>query len=208
MSINKSKIVCSILFAALLSACATPAKVEEPAAEKKALEISLAGANSAQKAGQTDQALILLKGATNQFPADKTPWLRIAQIKFDNANYGEAIINALEALQRDPTDKVANSIVTVSGLRLSTKALSNLRSQNALSGTLKSEAQDLTKLLRENLGETVLVPLPSKPVARAPARTRAARAASVRAAKSAVATPKVESEENNSGQANPFGGLK
>jgi hypothetical protein len=40
----------------------------------------------------------------------------MAQIKFDRASYGEAIMNALEALQRDPTDKLGNSIVAVSGL--------------------------------------------------------------------------------------------
>ncbi|MFX6250426.1 hypothetical protein ABTF88_20855, partial [Acinetobacter baumannii] len=75
------------------------------------------------------------------------------------------IVNAQEALKRDPADKVANSIVTVSGLRLATKSLGDLRSQNALNGSVKTEAQDLTKILRESLGENTLVPAPAKPVA-------------------------------------------
>jgi hypothetical protein len=46
------------------------------------------------------------------------------------------------SLQRDPNDKLGNSIVAVSGLRLSTKALADLSQQNNLNGSLRSEAQD------------------------------------------------------------------
>jgi hypothetical protein len=67
------------------------------------------------------------------------------------------------SLQRDPNDKLGNSIVAVSGLRLSTKALADLSQQNNLNGSLRSEAQDLAKLLRTSLGEDVLVPGARKP---------------------------------------------
>jgi hypothetical protein len=193
-----------VLLASLLGACAAPVKSPEPV--KVTLESVVTEANSAQAAGQTDQALSLFKDAANKFPTDKTPWLRIAQIKFDNASYGEAITNALEALQRDPTDKIANSIVTVSGLRLATKSLADLRTQNALSGTVKNEAQDLAKLLRENLGETVLVPTSSTTATRSRLSPPAAVKPVTAASKPTSATVKVDTPE--SGKSNPFGGLK
>jgi len=202
MPFCKSNFFFFFLMTALISACAPPGKMSDADAAKT-LESSVAEATSAQKAGQTDQALTLLKGAANRFPADKTPWQRIAQIKFDNGNYGEAITNALEALQRDPADKIANSIVTVSGLRLATKSLSNLRTQNALSGTVKSEAQDLAKMLRETLGEPVLVPPPSKPSA-----ARVAPRVNLPGATKPTGSATKADSNNDSGHPNPFGGLK
>ena len=204
MHSRKLNSVYCVLLASLLGACAAPVKAPEP--PKVTLESVVTEANSAQAAGQTDQALGLFKDAANKFPTDKTPWLRIAQIKFDNASYGEAIINALEALQRDPTDKIANSIVTVSSLRLATKSLADLRTQNALSGTVKNEAQDLAKLLRENLGETVLVPPPAaiapRPRVSAPIAVKPVVAASKPISISGKA------DASDAGKSNPFGGLK
>jgi hypothetical protein len=54
---------------------------------------------------------------------------------------------------RDPNDRLANSIIAVSGLRLSTRALADLSRQNNLSSSVKTESQELAKLLRESLGE-------------------------------------------------------
>ncbi|MBV8124978.1 MAG: hypothetical protein JO370_12995, partial [Paucibacter sp.] len=148
------------------------------------------------------KAMAVLKNAAVTYPADKTPWLHMAQLRFDHGNYGEAIINAQEALQRDPADKLGNSIVAVSGLRLSTKALADLSQQNNLSGSLRSEAQDLAKLLRSSLGEEVLVPTQAGPAhATAPARARKAPAA--------AAAPQNSSKTNSqSASTDPFGGLK
>jgi tetratricopeptide (TPR) repeat protein len=181
----------------LLSGCATDGetvRIEKPQAAT--LERALADAGTAQAAGQNDKAQTILKTAAANYPADKTPWLHLAQIKFDRASYGEAIMNALEALQRDPTDKLGNSIVAVSGLRLSTKALADLSQQNNLNGSLRSEAQDLAKLLRTSLGEDVLVPV-ANPAPRKPAPAPA---------KKAAATPGKNSSQGNS--SDPFGGLK
>jgi len=141
----------------LLGGCAT----EEPVVQKTpavTLAHLMAEADTASRAGQYDKAIGILQGAAASFPASKEPWLQMAQIKFDRGNYGDAIGNALETLQRDPEDTVANSIVAVSGLRLSTKALADLTRQNNLSGSTRSEAQVLAKLLRTSLGEDILVP--------------------------------------------------
>jgi tetratricopeptide (TPR) repeat protein len=182
----------------LLSACATDgAMVRADRPNTVTLERALAEADAALASGQTSKAQAILKSASTNYPADKTPWLHMAQIQFDRASYGEAIINALEALQRDPNDKLGSSIVAVSGLRLSTKALADLSQQNNLSGSLRSEAQDLAKLLRTSLGEEVLVPSTARKVAPAAAPAR----------KSAVTgtAPKTNNQTNNS---DPFGGLK
>jgi hypothetical protein len=186
------RLLCGAAAALLLSACAsTPAVVQKPKIEE-----AMAQAAVAANSGQKEKALTLLKGATTAFPADKAPWLQLAQMKYDDAQYGEAIINAQEVLVRDPSDKLANSIVAISGLRLSTRALADLSRQNNLSGSLRTESQDLAKLLRESLGESVLVQPREKPAARS--SRKAAKRAENRA----------EGRSDGDAGANPFDALK
>jgi tetratricopeptide (TPR) repeat protein len=203
------RILCGILCTLLVSACATGAKNGDERLLNLKVEDVLAEASAASNAGQADKALTILKKATTFFPADKAPWLQIAQMKFDSANYGEAIIGAQEVLQRDPRNTLANSIVAVSGLRLSTKALADLSRENNLSGPVRTEAQDLAKLLRESLGEAVLVPVPLR-VKAAPRTSQkygngthkmAARANQVKAVKAS-------GSDSESETSNPFGALK
>lgn len=188
------------LAALLLTACATDGSmVRSDPHPAMSLDRALAEADTAVSAGQNDKAMAVLKNAATTYPADKTPWLHMAQLKFDHGSYGEAIINAQEALQRDPADKLGNSIVAVSGLRLSTKALADLSQQNNLNGSLRSEAQELAKLLRSSLGEEVLVPtqgVPHKPPT------------PVKKAASTAAAPARNSKSNNQANADPFDALK
>jgi tetratricopeptide (TPR) repeat protein len=183
--------------ALLLAACATP---DLPAPQKPAaptLAQVMSDADAAARAGQYERAMTLLKGGGSSYPADKAPWLQMAQMKFDRGQYGDAIGHALEALERDPDDKVANSIVAVSGLRLSGKALADLSRQNNLNGSLRSEAQDLAKLLRASIGEDVLLP----PAKRPPA-------AGKRAAISGSGAPAAKGAAAPASVADPFSGLK
>ncbi|MYM87602.1 hypothetical protein GTP91_10465 [Rugamonas sp. FT82W] len=147
--------------AASLSACMTAPVVQKPALPS--MEDMLAKASQASGAGQKEQAVTLWKAAAEAYPADKTPWTNIAQTRYEAGQYGDAIVSAQEVLVRDPNDRLANSIIAISGLRLSTRALSDLSRQNNLSGSLRTESQDLAKLLRESLGETVLVPPAASP---------------------------------------------
>jgi predicted Zn-dependent protease len=153
---------------ALLSACASTGTAPEAshAVVKNAPTMAgaMADADAAVLAGQNDKAYAILKKAGGSFPTDKTPWVRMAQMHFDSTNYGEAIVEALEALERDPDDTLANSIVAVSGLRVTSKALADLSQKNNLTGNVRTEAQDLAKLLRASLNEDVLVPN-NRPVA-------------------------------------------
>ena len=121
----------------------------------------------------------------------------MAQIRFNSGVYGEAITNAQEALARDPDDMVAHSIVAVSGLRVASKALADLTRKNKLNGDVKSEAQDLAKLLRTTLGEPNLIKneTPRQP----PVKQRTAAASG----NASQASNKPASNDKD-----PFGGLK
>ena len=199
MSIKRTWLPC-VASLLLLSACATDgASVRTDRPQAATLDRALADADVALAAGHADKAQSILTTAAVNYPADKTPWLHMAQMKFDRASYGEAIMNALEALQRDPNDKLGNSIVAVSGLRLSTKALADLSQQNNLNGSLRSEAQDLAKLLRTSLGEEVLVPGGGAQRRAVPAPVKKGATASTSAGS------KTNNQTNNS---DPFGGLK
>jgi len=186
--------VLALVLAGLLGGCAATAPFE--AGTK--LDEMLAAAAAASSAGKSEQAISALQAAAGAFPAAKEPWREMAQMHFDSGNYGPAISSAQEVLQRDPEDQLASSIIAVSGLRISTRALADLSRQNHLSGSLRTEAEGLAKLLRETLGEPVLVPAraraaatPARPVVVAqPARRRAANPA----------------PETSGG--NPFGSLK
>jgi tetratricopeptide (TPR) repeat protein len=192
-----SRFVGAAACAILLSACATtkPEVAEKPPAPT--MEELLAKAADANTAGRKEDAVTLWKEAAAAYPADKAPWSSIAQTRYDAGQYGDAIVNAQEVLVRDPNDRLANSIIAISGLRLSTRALADLSRQNNLSGSIRTESQDLAKLLRESLGEQVLVPppvvapAPAKPVARGHARAKA----------------KPQAVAGSSG-ADPFGALK
>jgi len=187
--------------AALLAACATDSP--QLRAERQAgvtLESLMADADKATAGGQHDKAFTILKSAGAAWPAEKTPWLQMAQMKFDRGSYGEAITHALEALQRDPGDRQGNSIVAVSGLRLSTRALADLSQQNNLGGTVRSEAQELAKLLRTSLGEDVLVPQQGG--------AKPARRQSAQPARPGPAAPGKPAPASSSTTADPFGALK
>jgi len=147
----------SLICLAMLSACATTAPVAGSAKPAHTMAATMAEVDAAVMAGQNDKAYALLKGAGSAYPTDKTPWVRMAQMRFDSTDYGDAIVDALEALQRDPDDTLANSIVAVSGLRVTSKALADLSKKNNLSGNVRTEAHELAKLLRTSLGEEVLV---------------------------------------------------
>ncbi len=145
---------------ALLAACAatTPAPAPKPLSMARAL----AEADAASKDGRNGQAYQILKAAAAANPTDKAPWLRMAQMRFDDKNYGEAIVSGLAVIERDPDDMLAYSLVAASGLRVSSKALAEMTQKNGFAGTVRSEAQDLANLLHSTLKEKV-VPLKTMP---------------------------------------------
>jgi predicted Zn-dependent protease len=165
MSMMMKRLLPTAVCIGFLAGCAATGPASGPQAVPMAS--ALADADVAAKNGRTDQAYTILKGAAAANPTDKAPWLRMAQMRFDDKNYGEAIVTGLEAIERDPEDMLAYSLVAVSGLRVSSKALNDLAQKNGFSGSVKSEAQDLAKLLHSTLGGRIQ---DGKPVS-APVRT-------------------------------------
>lgn len=147
-------------FAVVLQGCSSLGG-KDPQAEKRLvqekLDESLSAADKAQKQGQTDQALQLLDEASRIDPAAKQPWLRKAQIHFEARQYGPAITQAQEALQRDVNDLTAQSILAVSGLRVSASALDQLRKANEVTGSTRSEAESVARVIHQALGEPILL---------------------------------------------------
>ena len=166
-SMNFPRIFPMLACAALLGACAGPAPA--PADKSTSMASILADADASAKSGRPDQAYAMLKTAAVSHPADKTPLLRIAQMHFDDKNYGEAIVNGLKALERDPDDMLAYSLVAVSGLRVSSKALGDLAQKNGFTGSVRSEAQDLATLLRKTLNESIVSTPPARVIGPRPA---------------------------------------
>jgi tetratricopeptide (TPR) repeat protein len=198
ISTHLARIGAAAALAGALSACSTVPKVPPPPLQ---LQDLLSEAGKAQAGGNKEQAITLWKQGAAAFPADKTPWTNIAQTRYEAGQYGDAIQAALEVLVRDPNDQLANSIIAISGLRLSTRALNDLSRQNSLSGSLKNESQDLARLLRESLGETVLVPPPPPPQA-------AVREREQRPARTARKAKAAKPAGDATASANPFDALK
>lgn len=214
-----------VAFVATLQGCASMGS-KDPQAEKRLLQEkldeSLGAAEKAQKQGQIDQALQLLDEASRIDPAAKQPWLRKAQIHFEARQYGPAITQAQEALQRDINDLTAQSILAVSGLRVSASALEQLRKANEVTGSTRSEAESVARIIREALGEPILIaPTAAGPVAPVvePASRRNARAVSRGVSRVAPAVtpiapnvskpaPAVRPAPAAAGRNNPFGALQ
>ena len=140
----------SLACVAILGGCASAPPPPAPKALPTVASF-IKDAEAAIAVGNNEQAVSLLKSAALAYPKDKEPRLRAAQLQFDCHNYGEAISHAREVLDRDPDDMTANSIMAASGLRVSSKALADLAAKNNLSGTVRTEAQDLVKVVRAHI---------------------------------------------------------
>lgn len=107
-------------------------------------------------AGRIEPALAAFNEAAKADPTNKEPWVRSAQLAFDAGNYGRAITAAEEVLRRDPADLVADSVLTVSGLRVAVQSLQRLQANGALatSDTARKEAEQLASALRSTMGES------------------------------------------------------
>jgi hypothetical protein len=175
--------------AALVAGCASNPPPPAPAPQVQPLAEYMTEAAKARSERLVGKERDTYRTAARLYPTSKEPWAKLAEGYFEAADYGNAILAAQEVLQRDPADPLAASVLAVSGLRVSTNALSTLRTQNnnSLPADTRSQAEGLTRTLRELLGETVLVPPPAD--AAAPAAT-AAPAPARRPAPRPAAPPK------------------
>lgn len=187
------------------------------AAKPKQYEKLFTAAEAHVAAGRIEPALIAFADAAKADPTRKEPWVRSAQLLFDGGRYGRAIVAAEEVLQRDPQDRVADSVLTIAGMRLAGQSLQRLQASGALSvsDTARKEAEQLAGAVRQTLSKAgpaagtpreaprrAPKPRRSKPVARAAATAGdpAAPAAPARPAETAPRTP----PKPAGGGANPF----
>ena len=173
MSITK-RLYSQFACIALLTGCAANPPAPALAPAPVTMASALADAAAASKAGRNDNAYAILKAAAAANPTDKSPWLRMAQLRFDEKNYGEAIVSGLAVIERDPDDMLAYSLVAASGLRVSSKALADLTHKNGFNGTVRSEAQELANLLHATLKEKIVPVKPASVRAAGAARTPSA----------------------------------
>jgi tetratricopeptide (TPR) repeat protein len=153
------------LVCGVMAGCATQGN--NLATTPEAFNKSLADADTVAKGGDQDRAITLYQQLAKADPTREEPWSRIAQIQFSQGHYGQAIVAAQEALQRDQADRQAKSVLAVAGLRIATQSLGELRQDASLAGDAKTDAQALAKELRDTLGEASLFPPPDdsgKPV--------------------------------------------
>lgn len=224
-----------------LAACSSLQKQDTESAQRavqEKVDARLTAADEALKQGQSQQAFEQLDQAIKIDPSAKQPWVRKAQIHFEARQYGYAINDAQEVLQRDVNDLTAQSILAVSGLRVSADALAHLRKVNEVKGSTRNEAESVAKLIREALGEPILVapqaepaaasvksirrvvrrtvPAPAKATAepvKTPASSPAPQATAPAPAKPAPGpvakpAPAAKPVATNAGRANPFGALQ
>jgi tetratricopeptide (TPR) repeat protein len=181
-----------------LAGCASGPQEKTVKSTANAGEQVFTDADIAIASKQEEKAYAMLKAAGAAHPVDKRPRVKMAQIRFNAGVYGEAITHAQEALERDPDDTVAHSIVAVSGLRVASKALADLTRKNNLSGDVKSEAQDLARLLRTSIGDSDLFPGKKGDAKPAPPKPRSST--------TTAAAPAPKPAANN--DKDPFSGLK
>lgn len=142
----------------VLSGCASAPPSLKPEEFNAALEVSGRSVDSLLQQGNQKEAVRLLDDMSRRNPDRKEPWVRKARIYFDAGNYAQAISAAEEVLQRDPAERTAKVIRAVAGLRIAGQSLNDLRSDAELKGSAHSDAVGLVKVMRETLGEDVLVP--------------------------------------------------
>ncbi len=198
----------------VIAGCATqPPAPPAPEVFNKQLE----DADTVAKGGDQQKAIDLYQQLAKADPTREEPWARIAQIQFQQGHYGQAIVAAQEALQRDNTDRQSKSVLAVAGLRIATESLAELRQDASLAGDAHADALVLAKQLRDSLGEDALFapeqqaakPVPKRhKIYRRRGAPAAADAAKPDAKPAATADAKPATTAPAKSGADPFGALR
>ena len=212
---SRGYLAIAALSAFLLVGCATTTTVGSDGQPN--IEPLLSQADNELGKGRRDQAIALLNQAAKESPTSVAPWLKIANIWFDEGNYASSILAANEAIARDANNQEAKSLLVVSGLRVAAKAVQGLVPHNPVNPNARLEAENLTKSLRQALGEKVLVPAEQEKTASpaprqrkkvtvrdtTPVKTETAQAATSAATAAAPAAPQPASTRKVSVQIEP-----
>ncbi|WP_449466701.1 tetratricopeptide repeat protein [Stenotrophomonas humi] len=189
-SVARSSMMAALVMVGLVGCASAPSKNREVSFETT-MEIAEAQVSVAG----SDVAIKAFEDAAKVDPTRKEPWVRIAQLQFDQGQYARAIVAAEEVLQRDSDDLVADGVLTVAGFRVANHSLERLEGRGALSSeTAQKEAKALANMLRSTMGQAILEP--EKPKVRA-RQTRGSTA------RRATVAPPVAPARRRSG-ADPF----
>lgn len=161
MAIGNLRTTGALAVALLVTGCASAPQKMSQDEFSQYLQTTTLQVDRLLSESKRDEAVGLLSKAADLNPTAKDPWVRIAKIQFDGGKYGEAIVAAGEVLQRDPADRVAKSVRAVSGLRVATESLADLRADTEMTGSARGDAVALARVMRESLGESVLIPPPT-----------------------------------------------
>ena len=209
--------ILGVVALAAMTACSTVPSPSvapaEPAPAIVSLDEWMARGDAAVQDNDHTKARDAWRAAAKDYPTAKQPWLKLSEDYFNANDYGNAVLAAQEALQRDPHDRLANSVLAVSGLRLTAGSLAALRDDGAYAVGSRDEAVAVTHALREALGEPVLVPPPPEPpvhrhVAKAPHATQHASGVAEAASPVAPASASARTAAATPPSGNPLDKLK
>lgn len=189
----------SVVLVAVLAACNTTGGTRQALPFVELMD----RAEAEVGAGRVESAVLAFDDAARADPLRKEPWVRMAQLHFDAGNYGRAIVAAEEVLQRDAADPVADSVLTVAGLRVAAQSLQRLQGNGAIaSESARAEAGRLAATMRSTMGADILAgPEAEKPRQQSRRRIAPARRTAAPAATTAPA------QGSGDKIANPFGGI-
>lgn len=188
-----SLLSCALLIA--LTGCATTAPVESPEQVRaRHLGEAVAQVEALQAAGKKVEAVAVMARFVELYPDSGDGWLQISRMNFDAGEYGAAIVAAEKVLGLKGDHRVARSVQAVSGLRIAAEALSALRDDEEMTGSARADAVNLARVLRETLGESVLVRPRTQAAPRPAARPPQQPAARAPAAAPARAQPEVDGD--------------
>lgn len=150
--------VLSVLLIFVLSGCAARTSGNMPLSYADVMS----HARTSTLMGNREAAIAGYKRATELNPVNAEPWIKLSQLYLKGGDYGHAIVTAHEGLKRQPSNWRADSVMTISGLRVAFRSLKRLHSKVSANkklgagSSVREEAKHLAKLLRSFLGEPVL----------------------------------------------------
>ncbi|NML19037.1 tetratricopeptide repeat protein [Azohydromonas caseinilytica] len=167
VQIKVGRLTAGCCLAILLGGCASSPRLPEKPSEVTPKVVSMdewmTQAKLALSEGNQEKARTAYRAAAQSHPTEKLPWLRLSENYFNAQDYGNAILMAQEALQRDGQDHVAHSILAVSGLRITAGSLVALRQEGSYPVGSRDEAITVARALRDTLGAASLLTPPSQP---------------------------------------------
>ncbi|HEU4775057.1 MAG TPA: hypothetical protein VFS82_11180 [Lysobacter sp.] len=115
-----------LVMTASLGGCATLALSSAPDYEK-----SLAIAEAARQAGETESALAAYRQAGAEEPSRTQPWRQIARLQAQDGQWAQAFAAAQRVLQLEPGDAEAGELLVHSGLQVAGQTLQHLQEGDA-----------------------------------------------------------------------------